>query len=181
MMSIGLKRGTVRLEKHQRSWEEDAQKTIADLFEILEGTDVEIHHVGSTAIKSIKAKPIIDLLIGVDDYETLLDRNEILEEKGFILRQDERPNQLLYVKGDLDNDFITHHIHVLRKDSKEYSDYLNLRDYLNANKDKASVYEKMKQELAKRYPDDRNAYTEGKSDLINQLLIEAEKWRKKIK
>ena len=176
-MSIGLKRGTVRLEKHQKQWEENAKKTIDDLSSILKGTDAKIRHVGSTAIRSIKAKPIIDIVIGVNDLEEVSDRNELLEKEGYILRQNDKPDELLYVKGDLDHDFITHHVHVVISDSKKWKDYLNLVEYLDFNRDVAQEYESLKERLAKIYADDRNSYTEGKSELIIRLVDEAEKYK----
>ena len=179
-MSIGLKRGTVVLEKHQKIWEENAIDTIASLFKILKGTEVKIEHVGSTAVRSIKAKPIIDIVIGTDDFEKILEKDDLLNKEGFILRQDERPEQLLYVRGDLDKDFITHHIHVVLIDSTQWNNYLNFRDYLNSDEEKAKEYESLKEELAKCYENNRKSYTEAKSELISKLLKEAEIWRKEL-
>jgi GrpB-like predicted nucleotidyltransferase (UPF0157 family) len=83
---------------------------------------------------------------------------------------------LLYVKGDFDADTRTHHIHIVRKDAQEWHNYLNFRDYLNANTQAAAEYEAVKMQLAAQYPDDRNAYTEGKNAVIARLLHEAEQW-----
>ena len=177
-MSIGLKKGTVVLEKHQKIWEENAIDTIASLFKIFKGTEVKIEHVGSTAVRSIKAKPIIDIVIGTDDFEKILEKDGQLKKEGFILRQDERPEQLLYVRGDLDDDFITHHIHVVLIDSSQWHNYLNFRDYLNSNAEVAKEYESLKEELSLLYADDRKSYTEAKSEFISRLLQEAEIWRK---
>ena len=177
-MSIGLKRGTVVLENHQSEWKENAEETISSLLDILEGTGVKIEHVGSTSVESIKAKPIIDIVIGTDDFVRILEKDGQLKKEGFILRQDERPEQLLYVRGDLDDDFITHHIHVVLIDSSQWHNYLNFRDYLNSNAEVAKEYESLKEELSLLYADDRKSYTEAKSEFISRLLQEAEIWRK---
>ncbi|MBR3251622.1 MAG: GrpB family protein [Erysipelotrichaceae bacterium] len=176
-MKTGLRRGTVRLEKHQPSWTRNAEETIFSLSRILEGAAKKIEHVGSTAVSSIKAKPIIDIVIGTDDFEKILEKDDQLKKEGFILRQDERPEQLLYVRGDLNRDFITHHIHVVLYNSKQWNNYLDFRDYLDSNEEIAKRYESLKEELAEIYPTDRKSYTEAKSGFIAKLLIEAKKWR----
>ncbi|MBQ1911526.1 MAG: GrpB family protein, partial [Erysipelotrichaceae bacterium] len=57
---LGLKRGTVVLCEHDEKWDQKAKEIIAILKEVLDKEAVEIEHIGSTAIASIKAKPIID-------------------------------------------------------------------------------------------------------------------------
>lgn len=178
-MSIGLKRGTVYLSDHQITWEKNAKETMDELYAELHDLKPDIQHVGSTSIVSIKAKPIIDIAVAVSDFEEVIARNDMLAEHNIIFRLDERPEQLLYVKGDFEADTRTHHIHVVLKNSREWMNYLNFRDYLNANRQAALEYEAMKEQLAARYPNDRNAYTEGKRETITRLLLEAEKWRGK--
>lgn len=177
-MSIGLKRGTVLLEDHQPEWEQNARETIGQLREALRGIDADFRHVGSTSVRSIKAKPIIDIAVAVRDMDEVIGRNDELLRYGVIFRADERPEHLLYVKGDFDADTRTHHIHVVLKDSKEWNDYLNFSDYLNANRQAAAGYEAVKIMLAERYPADRDAYTEEKGATVSRILAEAEKWRK---
>ncbi len=176
-MSIGLKRGTVYLSDHQITWAKNAKEAIDELYAELHDLKPDIQHVGSTSIVSIKAKPIIDIAIAVSDFEGIIARNDMLAAYGVIFRLDERPEQLLYVKGDFEADTRTHHIHVVLKNSREWMNYLNFRDYLNANHRAAVEYEAVKEQLAARYPNDRNAYTEGKQEIITRLLLEAEKWR----
>ena len=180
-MSIGLKRGTVCLEEHQKSWEGSAEKTIADIRNALDGIDADVQHVGSTSIKSIKAKPIIDIAVGVPDFESVSARNDKLKEACIFPATwnfDDHPEELLYVKGDFEKDTRTHHIHVVLKTSKEWKNYLNFRDYLNAMPSAAREYEAVKEKLEAMYPDNREKYTAGKSEIIAKLLEEAEKWRK---
>ncbi len=179
-MSIGLKRGTVCIEEHQKTWEDSAEQTIADIQNALDGIDADVQHVGSTSIKSIKAKPIIDIAVGVPDFESVSARNDKLKKAcifpaswGF----DDHPEELLYVKGDFEKDTRTHHIHVVLKTSKEWKNYLNFRDYLNAVPSAAREYEAVKEKLEAMYPDNREKYTAGKSEIIAKQLEEAEKWR----
>ncbi len=71
---IGLKRGTVQLCEHEKEWEIEAQNTIARLKEILGDVIKDIQHVGSTSILTIKAKPIIDIALAVDDFDDILSK-----------------------------------------------------------------------------------------------------------
>ena len=70
-MPLGLKRGTVQLEPHDKQWDEIAIQTIKTLKSILGDDAIDIQHIGSTAIPVIKAKPIIDIVVGVTDFERI--------------------------------------------------------------------------------------------------------------
>ena len=71
-MSLGLKRGTVQLEPHDKQWDEAAIQTIKILKSILGDDAIDIQHIGSTAIPAIKAKPIIDIVVGVTDFDKVM-------------------------------------------------------------------------------------------------------------
>ncbi|MBO6158434.1 MAG: GrpB family protein [Firmicutes bacterium] len=179
-MQIGLKRGTVVLCDYTDSYaaaiQAEAKKTMRILREIL-GTDAaDIQHVGSTAIRGIKSKPIIDLMVGVYTFETIHQHDRALEEAGIIYRKQDVPGQLLYVVGE--GDYRTHHIHVVIYGSEAWNNYINFRDYLNQRPEIASRYSALKQQLADQYPNDRGAYTEGKQKMIDEILEQAALWRK---
>lgn len=171
---LGLKRGEVTLFDHEEEWEENVMATIKELKTIFGDTALEIEHVGSTAIRHIKAKPIIDIAVGVESFDTLIDVLPRLEESGIYKSAAHAvPNDILYVIGDCENDTRTHHIHIVEINSMQWSNYINLRDYLNACPNKAKAYENLKIELADKYPYDRIAYTDGKDNFIAGCLLEA--------
>ena len=176
-MALGLKRGTVALLPHDPAWEAAARETIAQLNALLGADAVDIQHVGSTAIASIPAKPILDLAVGVHSLEDVRHHDGALETAGFIFRGSTVPGEWLYVRGDFAADTRTHHIHVLEWDSPRWRDYLNFRDYLNACPQEAARYAELKKALAARYAEDRGAYTQGKEELIQELLEKAARWR----
>lgn len=177
-MSIGLKRGTVTLQPHKAEWDIAAQEIINKLKSILKDDMVDAQHIGSTSIKNICAKPIIDIVVGVSSFEKMMRHNEELAANGIVYRREDHPGQHLYVCGDADNDIQTHFIHVVIWGQKAWNDYINMRDYLNAHEDKAKEYSDLKECLAQAYPEDRQAYTSGKSELIETILQSAEEWRK---
>lgn len=176
-MSLGLKRGTVQLEPHNKQWEEIAVQTMESLKAILGEDAIDIQHIGSTAIPAIKAKPIIDIVVGVEDFKRVLLHNEQLRQKGIFYRGSDVEEQLLYVMGDMENDTRTHHIHVVKWNEIEWKNYIYFRDYLNANESVALQYQKLKEELEKKYAEDRVAYTNGKQDMIKSILDEIEKFK----
>ena len=90
-----MKRGTVYLEPHQSEWERAAEETISTLKNILGSIAADIQHIGSTSIKTISAKPIIDIAVAVNDYELILSKRDVLEKSNIVFRFDERPEQRL--------------------------------------------------------------------------------------
>ena len=176
-MKLGLKRGLVELFPHDVQWEEKAAETVARLKEILQDTAVDIQHVGSTSIRGIYAKPILDFAIGVRSFEEILEKKALLEQNGVIYRGQDHPGQHLFVIGDFEADTRTHHIHVVLWDGAEWNNYVNFRDYLNAFPEKAAAYDILKRQLVAEFAEDRGRYTSGKHELIQTLLKEAHIWK----
>ena len=80
----GLKRGTVAIIPHQAEWEFIAQETIVQLKTLFGPAAVDIQHIGSTAIRSIQAKPIIDIAVGVRSFDDLTNVLPALESDGYL-------------------------------------------------------------------------------------------------
>lgn len=179
-MSIGLKVGTVAVESHKMEWEISASKIIKEIKNILQEDMVDAQHIGSTSIKSICAKPIIDIVVGVNSFEQIMKHNDKLLEKGIRYRREDYPGQHLYICADSENTVQTHYIHVVIWGGENWNNYINMRDYLNAHEEKAKEYSELKEVLAQKYPEDRIAYTNGKSALIEELLQNAKAWRMQI-
>lgn len=174
-MELGLKRGMVTLEPHNDEWVIAAEEMIMKLKNILSTDAVDIQHVGSTAIRGIPAKPIIDIAIAVRDFQSVYEHQKQLERAGLIFRGENVPGDLLLVIGP--QEARTHHIHVVIWNGVEWNNYLNFRDYLNTHPAMAERYAARKQELAAAHPTDRGAYTNGKQQLIVEFLKLAAEWR----
>lgn len=178
---IGLKRGSVALYEHEKEWEIEAQNTIERLKNILGDIIQDIQHVGSTSILSIKAKPIIDIAVAVDDFNDVLKFENELRESGFYYRPQAQAtlrNQLLFACGsfyDGTGDLQTHFIHIVRTNSMDWINYINFRNYLNDNPTVAKEYENLKISLAEKALIDsgREKYLEGKHDFIVYTLRKA--------
>lgn len=173
----GLKRGQVRLEPHQQDWAAQAEAIIKLLRQVLGEQARDIQHVGSTAIAGICAKPILDLAVAMDSPEEILPWLPALEQQGFVFRGQDVPGQLLLVRGDFQQDTRDCHVHVVQWHSDAWQNYLNFRDFLNAFPERAQEYQALKQRLARQFPHDRQSYTQGKQQLINSLLEQAQHWQ----
>lgn len=173
-MALGLKRGIVKLLPHQEQWDKTAKDTVLTLKALLSGVAIDIQHIGSTAIHGIYAKPIIDIIVGVDNLDSIKPYIELLEQNDIMFRNEDVPGQLLFVIGDDKSDIRTHHIHIVIWNSTVWHNYINFRDYLNAFPEQAKAYEKLKIKLASDFADDRRSYTAGKQELINAILKQAQ-------
>lgn len=171
---IGCTRGTVKLCEHEKEWEIEAKNTISRLKRILGDLIKDIQHVGSTAILSIKAKPIIDIAVAVDDFDAVLRLEKELKDN----RPNALGNQLLFACGSFyegTGNRQTHFIHIVRTNSMDWINYINFRDYLNKTPSAAKKYEDLKISLARQTPADsgREKYTKGKHDFIAYILRKA--------
>lgn len=156
-----------------------AQDTIILLKSLLGDVAIDIQHIGSTAISSISAKPIIDIAVGVNSLDNIKPYIQILEQNGIVFRNEDVKGQLLFVIGDFEKDIRTHHIHIVKWNGTAWNNYINFRDYLNTFSEYAEKYDTLKKELAVKFANDRIGYTEGKWELIDTLLKQAHIWRMK--
>ena len=168
---LGLKRGAVALYPHEKAWETEAQATMARLRQILGPVAVEMAHVGSTAIPTIQAKPIIDIAVAVHDIKDILPYIEVLKQHNIFFHEGAVAGEVFFVMED--GDIRTHHIHIVKRNGTGWSNYISFRDYLNANPEKAMMYDEFKRKSAVRFADDRKRYTASKQEIIGQLLSEA--------
>jgi len=129
---LGLKRGEVALADHDPEWERVAAQTIEQLWSVFGAAARDIRHVGSTAIVNIKAKPIIDIAVAVDNFAEVEELTPVLESKGFLGRHWDKDEQMLFAVGDYSkpDGVVTHFIHVVKSDSTDWNNYINFRNYL---------------------------------------------------
>lgn len=128
----------------------------------------ELEHVGSTAVPGIRAKPILDMLLGVSELEHGLSLQPLLAPLGYrYLQIQPVAGHHIYGKGQL-----THLLHVVRHLGPEWQRLIRFRDHLRQHRDVATRYEKEKIRLSSLYPQDRSAYSAAKEPLVDQILSE---------
>jgi GrpB-like predicted nucleotidyltransferase (UPF0157 family) len=133
-----------------------------------------IEHIGSTAVPGLPAKPIIDILIGVESVDEAREQAvPVLESLGYSFWADNPHKDVLFlVKGLPPNGPRTHHIRVVALDAPSW-DTLLFRDYLRAHPDESARYAQLKRDLAARFQTDREAYTEAKTDYVKAVTERA--------
>ena len=167
----------VEVVSHNLEWqnlfETEAQEIEVALsfpnYEISESNIVAIYHIGSTAIPNIYAKPIIDILVAVknidevDKQESMMERlgYQGMGEFGIVGRRFFRKENSLGIR--------THHVHIFEINSTEIKRHLAFRDYMIAHPVEAQQYSDLKRKLAKQYPDDIEAYMDGKDEFIKNI------------
>ncbi|MGD2176345.1 MAG: GrpB family protein [Anaerolineae bacterium] len=161
---------------HDARWSDLFQEEANGLGAILGQEVVAIHHIGSTAIPGIYAKPIIDILVEVQDIERIDTFNRDMIERGYVPKGEFGiRGRRFFIKGTEESR--THHVHVFQTGNPEFERHLEFRDYLRAHPEEAQAYSRLKQELARRFPHDIDSYTAGKDDLINKLERKAKAWK----
>jgi GrpB-like predicted nucleotidyltransferase (UPF0157 family) len=168
---VGLSRNAVALELHDPSWH-DAYREEAERLRNLVGEYVEaVEHVGSTAIKGIPAKPIVDVLVVVSDGKT--DAMAVsLDANGYERRpNDDVPDRVFLVRGP--PDCRTHYLSLVEADSNCHREQVAFRDYLREYPDVAAAYASLKRDLAAMYPENREVYTAEKSAFVEDVLDRA--------
>jgi len=138
---------------------------------------VAIHHIGSTAIPGIRAKPIIDMLVEVQEIEKTDAFNEEMAKRGYQPKGEFGiAGRRFFIKEDEVNR--THHIHVFQNGHPRIEQYLDFRDYMIAHPEEARAYSELKEELAQRFPHDIESYMAGKDSFIKEIDSKARAWRR---
>jgi GrpB-like predicted nucleotidyltransferase (UPF0157 family) len=126
-----------------------------------------IEHIGSTSVPGLAAKPIVDILVAVDDPDDEAAFVPALEATGYVLRVREPGHRMLRTpERDV-------HVHIWRDGSPEIERYLLFRDRLRASAEDRAAYERLKRALAAREWDDMNDYANAKGALIGEITRRA--------
>ena len=142
----------------------------------LAGEMTAIHHIGSTAIPGIKAKPILDFLVEVRSIEAVGAFDEQMVALGYVPRGENGiPGRRYFTKDT--GQVRSHHVHVYQAGHPEIERHLDLRDYLRAHPQEAEAYSRLKEDLAEKFRHDSLGYTEGKTDFIREKNRRARAWR----
>jgi GrpB-like predicted nucleotidyltransferase (UPF0157 family) len=127
-----------------------------------------IHHVGSTAVPGLAAKPVIDILVGVKDLPSSRDCFGKLANVSYQYAPYRANEMHWFCKPDPGSR--THHLHLVPTGSRRYRAEIAFRDTLRARRDLADRYEKLKQTLAAEHRNDREGYTRAKQGFIAEVL-----------
>jgi GrpB-like predicted nucleotidyltransferase (UPF0157 family) len=163
----GFEPGVVHLVEYDPAWPERFEVERSRILSALGQRARRIEHIGSTSVPGLVAKPIIDVVVELDDPEDDASYQSLLESAGFVLRVRE-PRHRMYQTPECDV-----HVHVWPIESAEVAEYLLLRDWLRSHADDCRLYAETKHALAGREWRDANYYAEAKGPVIDQIKARA--------
>jgi GrpB-like predicted nucleotidyltransferase (UPF0157 family) len=163
----------LRLAPYDPAWPASFERERAALEEAIGPWAVGgIHHVGSTAVPGLEAKPIVDILAGVESLDAARACFAPLRDLLYLYAPYEAAEMHWFCKPHPARR--THHLHLAPADGRRFADELAFRDRLRKRPDLAAGYAELKRELAARFPADREAYTDGKSEFVRAALADAQ-------
>jgi GrpB-like predicted nucleotidyltransferase (UPF0157 family) len=170
----------IEIFPYDKKWE----KTFLSIEDILKNNlgdlIICVEHVGSTSVKGLGAKPILDIDVVIEDYSVLAAVIKSLQKIGYYHQENwsfegreafGRKDKLVPWDGK-NTHWMEHHLYVCNKDSTELARHLLFRNYLRNNPEVVTEYEQLKNDLAKTAKD-RATYTEGKTKFVSKILEKA--------
>ena len=167
----------VKVVPHDRNWFGIFEAESQQLAIAFGDNTISIHHIGSTSIATIYAKPIIDILVEVKDIEKVDDRNTEIAALGYVTMGEFGIAGRRFFCKDNERGIRTYHIHTFESGSPQIDRHLAFRDYMRSHPETAQEYSRLKQQLAQKYPDDIESYMNGKDGFIKEIDLKAADWR----
>jgi len=174
LMELGLKKDEVKIVPYNAQWKSEFERVKKLMLHVLNVNESQIEHIGSTAIKGMKAKPIIDILLGVENLQCI---DRILEKAlysiGFYRLRVERENEVVFAKfADEGFETKTHFIHAVKFNGELWKNLIFFRDYLNENEEERKAYENVKEAYLQHCSTGINDYTNFKEEFVQRIFSE---------
>lgn len=170
-MNLGLKNNEVRLVEYSPKWRGEFERSKNLILNHTHIPENRIEHIGSTSIIGMSAKPIIDIVIGVDDLKKV-DKTlfKELEKAGFFRLKVNRPNEIVLAKF-LDESYKvkTHFIHLVEYKKDLWHNLIFFRDYLNNNKEDREKYLDIKKKYVSKSSTGIIDYTNYKENFVKEI------------
>lgn len=171
-MELGLKRNEVKLVEYDQNWEIEFNETKKSIIKYTNLYEDEIQHIGSTAIHGMMAKPVIDILIGLNSLDSIdncfFDQ---LQKTGFYRLKVQREHEIILAK--FKDDYFetkTHFIHLVEKNGKNWNDLIFFRNYLRGHADAQETYRSLKQQYVMKKQTGISEYTSYKEKFVIQVV-----------
>ena len=172
---------TIEVLPHDKGWDTAFVQESRALEQVFASTLVAIHHIGSTSVHDLAAKPTIDILVVLRETDTIARFSPAMEALGYRVRGEcldaevpGTPGRFYFSKNR--GETRTHQVHVCAVGHSEVADKLAFRDYLRAHPSRAAEYGALKERLALRHRQDSLGYMRGKDAFIRTVLQEAREW-----
>lgn len=173
-MELGLDPNEVRIVDYTIEWADEFEKVKQGLIDSTGLADERIEHIGSTAIQGMPAKPVIDILIGIDDLnQTDKDLMKSFGKEGFLRLKVERPGEIVLAKFKDDSFQVkTHFIHLVEYRKELWNNLIFFRHYLNENEEARRQYLNIKEEFLNNKSEGIIEYTDFKEAFVKKIISE---------
>src|SRR3982750_1800714 len=166
----------VKVVPHDPQWRDEFGAEAKRIAAALGENVVAIHHIGSTAIPHIYAKPVVDLLVEVRNIAEVDGRSSAMESLGYEVMGEYGITGRRFFRKDNREGIRTHHIHAFEAGSAEVERHLAFRDYMITHPGDAQRYSELKRKLAKEHPRSFDGYMDGKDSFIKEMDRRAARW-----
>lgn len=165
----------VRIVEYDPGWAEKFEQEKRLLLQELRTDIRQIEHIGSTSVPGLAAKPIVDILVGLQQLIPTSDQICCLEQLDYVYEGQilNIPEHYFLRKGMPR----TFHLHIAQPGSAFWQRQILFRDFLRAHPDQAKEYAGLKRSLAIQFRHDRKTYAACKTPLIEALLSQARVWQ----
>jgi len=164
---LGLPKGEVFLSPWTEEWESEFLLEKDEIQKKIGKYIVDVHHIGSTAVNHLSAKPIIDIAVEINKFSYGEYCVSYLESLGYLYQGTNiLPDRHYFSKGEPR----THQIHMYQSGSKYLIEQLEFRDYLRRNDEARIEYEQLKQNLLVANKNNKHKYADEKSDFVKVIL-----------
>jgi GrpB-like predicted nucleotidyltransferase (UPF0157 family) len=172
LVGEGMTKLLVNVSEYSEEWENQFEYERKRIMDVIGDKVARIEHIGSTAIKGLKAKAIIDIMVGVEELSTVPTFVAPLSEIEFeYVPKPEVTDRRFFRKGLWGKG--TCHLHICEVNGREWMEKLLFRDYLRKHPQVAKEYALLKSELASKYKYDRPTYTQQKEPFIKDIIEKA--------
>ena len=163
---------------HDPDWFAKFSRESIAVLRALGDTVLAVHHVGSTSIAGVHAKPIVDMLGEVRQLGSVDACNEAMADLGYeAMGECGIPGRRYFRKNNAlgEREF---NVHIFAAGSAAIERHLAFRDFLIAHDDLAAEYSELKRRLARQHPDSIDLYMDGKDAFVKELERQAVAWRR---
>ena len=160
----------ITIETYNPKWPAAFKKESNLLTDSIQYQSIKIEHIGSTSIQGLGAKPVIDIMIGLVDFNSANNFIASIESLGYTYiseYENTMPDRRFFTK--VVNLKKSHHIHMVQHESEFWNRHLKFRDYLRANNEARDQYMALKINLAKIEWTNENEYASAKTDFIRAI------------
>ena len=165
---LGTEKGHVEIVEYRPEWAEIFERERAAILETCGPWVMEVHHVGSTSVPGLAAKPILDIMPVVASPKDGENAVEPMTTLGYhYTEENELPGRFYFDK--IVGGLTVVHFHMYTQDHSDVRKLVAFRDQLRTDSVIARDYERLKRELALKYRDDRPTYTDAKGAFINEI------------